>query len=126
MGGTLFQDITAEIGAASQKHMDAETKNSGSHEIAVEKGSLLHSVVKTESLFVNSVHHQSVAGVGGGLAASGRAADGVIEAIESQNEFILGVQWHPELLAAADPRQDAIFAAFAEECARVRAGQSAA
>ena len=36
--------------------------------------------------------------VGAGLVVSGVADDGVIEAIESGDEPVLGVQWHPELL----------------------------
>jgi putative glutamine amidotransferase len=62
-------------------------------------------------LQVNSAHHQAAASVGDGVVISGRAPDGVIEAIEApKKRFCLGVQWHPEYsISVAD---DAIFQAF--------------
>ena len=50
-----------------------------------------------ETYNVNSFHHQAVKECGPHLQISARAADGVIEAVES-NEYksIIGVQWHPE------------------------------
>ena len=42
-------------------------------------------------------HHQAVESVGSGLVVSGRADDGVTEAIElADGRWGLGVQWHPE------------------------------
>jgi putative glutamine amidotransferase len=47
---------------------------------------------------VNSHHHQGVADPGG-LLVSGYADDGLIEAVEDPaRRFVVGVQWHPELL----------------------------
>ena len=43
---------------------------------------------------------------------SATAPDGIIEAIESEDGRIMGIQWHPELLAAAHPEHAALFAAF--------------
>lgn len=54
-------------------------------------------------------HHQAVDRIGEGLIVSGRARDGVIEAIELPDQWALGVQWHPE---AGDRRE--LFHAFAE------------
>ena len=55
-------------------------------------------------MFVNSIHHQAVAAPGRRFRVSARAADGVIEAIES-NEYkpVIGVQWHPEWLPEGAP-----------------------
>lgn len=126
MGGTLVQDIAVELGSGTLKHNDAEHKMGGTHDIEISGDSLLCSLVKAERLFVNSVHHQSAARVAPGLTVSATSADGVIEAVESATDFILGVQWHPELLAAADPQEDSLFAAFTEECERVRSAVDAA
>lgn len=42
-------------------------------------------------------HHQSVATLGEGLSVAARAEDGIIEAVEAQtDQFVVGVQWHPE------------------------------
>jgi len=50
-------------------------------------------------LHVNSMHHQSVKAVAPSLCVTGRAPDGVVEALEyPELPFFLGVQWHPERL----------------------------
>ena len=59
---------------------------------------------------MNSTHHQAVRAPGGGVLVSARAPDGVIEAIEVPDQpFALGVQWHPEAVAAHEPRHAAIY-----------------
>jgi putative glutamine amidotransferase len=68
------------------------------HDIDVSPGSLLAEAVGVRTMRVNSMHHQAVRDPGRGLRASGRSPDGVVEAIESDGPFLLGVQWHPELL----------------------------
>jgi putative glutamine amidotransferase len=69
--------------------------------------------VAGDTVFENSMHHQAVKTVGHGLRAAARADDilpdgsRLIEAIEAdpngplQNQFALGVQWHPEFGASA-------------------------
>jgi putative glutamine amidotransferase len=70
-----------------------------------------------DRLFVNSFHHQAVAQVPPGFRIAARSSDGVIEAIESQGEnFVLGVQWHPECMWRSDPLALRIFQAFVEAC----------
>jgi putative glutamine amidotransferase len=67
----------------------------------------------------NSRHHQSVKDVAPGFVVTARAPDGVIEGIEHKEApFIVGVQWHPESLAAADPQQLALFEALVEASRR--------
>jgi putative glutamine amidotransferase len=42
-----------------------------------------------------------------------RAADGVVEAIEMDTHpWLVAVQWHPEITAAHDPQQQALFDAL--------------
>ena len=51
---------------------------------------------------------------------TGRADDGVIEAVElPRRRWVVGVQWHPEDTAAEDPAQQGLFDAFAAACAGV-------
>jgi len=47
--------------------------------------------------------------------------DGLVEAIERPEGCVVTVQWHTEETAAADPAQQALFDAFAEQ-ARRRSG----
>ena len=70
-------------------------------------------------------HHQAAGAVGDGVVVSGRAPDGVIEAIEVPGRrFCIGVQWHPEYrISAAD---DALFRRWSRRAAddrRVRRGR---
>ncbi len=57
-------------------------------------------------------HHQAIAQLGDGLQVVGRAADGIIEALELDGAFLLAVQWHPEDTAADDRAQQRLFDAL--------------
>ncbi|HEV8420115.1 MAG TPA: gamma-glutamyl-gamma-aminobutyrate hydrolase family protein [Actinomycetota bacterium] len=48
--------------------------------------------------------------------------DGLVEAIERPEGWIVGVQWHPEETASTDPAQQALFEAFAEAARQSTAG----
>ena len=56
-----------------------------------------------------SSHHQAWDGLADGLVRSATADDQIIEAFESTDGSILGLQWHPEVDAADDPIQQAPF-----------------
>ncbi len=121
LGGSLYQDIEAQCAGAGA-HQQSEKKYSGGHRITVQNGTQLHAIVRQRSLEVNTTHHQAVKKLGRGLVVSAFADDGVIEAIEStRHRFVLGVQWHPEVLARRKAQQS-IFAAFVKCCARCRRG----
>ena len=69
--------------------------------------------------WVNSLHHQSIKDVAPGLTVAARAPDGIVEAVEVEGHpFAIGVQWHPEELAATsmDVRAQRIFDALVEAC----------
>ena len=66
------------------------------HPLRTVPGSLIHRVLGHEE-WVNSHHHQGVVSTGS-LRATAFSDDGLIEAVEDPGaEFVLGVQWHPEL-----------------------------
>jgi putative glutamine amidotransferase len=122
LGGTLYQDIAAQRSDAL-KHDYFPTagfsRDHLAHPVTVVSGSRLHALVGTAPLKVNSMHHQAVKDLGPGLVSTAVAPDGVIEAIEaSANQFMLGVQWHPESLTDRDPRMQRLMAGFVEAAGR--------
>jgi gamma-glutamyl-gamma-aminobutyrate hydrolase PuuD len=67
---------------------------------------------------VNSLHHQGLQHIGAGLAVTGHAQDGMVEAVELPGHpFAIAVQWHPEWLQD-DPAMRALFRAFVQAAAR--------
>jgi putative glutamine amidotransferase len=82
--------------------------------VTVMPGSLAARAVGEERHLAHCHHHQAVGALGDGLVISGRAEDGVIEAIElAAGGWGLGVQWHPE----ADDRSR-LFAALVRAAQR--------
>ncbi|MBO5186933.1 MAG: gamma-glutamyl-gamma-aminobutyrate hydrolase family protein [Prevotella sp.] len=102
LGGRVAQDIDAETGtggAARVKHSQDARRSEPTHTVKIERDSILHSLYGTESIAVNSFHHQAVADPGKRFKVTATAADGVTEAVESREfKSIMGVQWHPECL----------------------------
>jgi len=111
-GGTLIQHIPDEPKAA--RH-DGTTRRPVTHVVVIEADSLLARIVGPEPLRTNSRHHQAVRRPGRGMRVVARSADGLIEAIEGEDQgrFVLGVQWHAEDLTH-EPRHLALFKALCE------------
>ncbi|WP_455672992.1 gamma-glutamyl-gamma-aminobutyrate hydrolase family protein, partial [Phocaeicola sp.] len=96
-GGSLYQDIHVQMEGTHIKHDQDLERSYASHTVQIETGSLLHRLFGTEVLAVNSFHHQAVKEAAPGFRVCARAADGVVEAMEStEHKAMLGVQWHPE------------------------------
>lgn len=94
-GGTLVQHLPDE---GKVGHRVSEPKDFLAHPVRLEPGSRLLRHLPGE-IAVNSRHHQAVAKVGDGLRVIAVAPDGVVEALEAEDEpFVLGIQWHPENL----------------------------
>jgi len=65
---------------------------------------------------VNTRHHQALRELGAGLAVSGCAPDGIVEAVEMPGRrFVVGVQWHPENLLGAQASMGRLFRALITE-----------
>ena len=104
LGGKLYQDIYREA-LATLKHSQDTERHVCSHTVRIASGSLLHRILGTEMLPVNSFHHQAVKEAAPGFAATAYSADGIIEAMEStQHKSMLGVQWHPECMILGGDR----------------------
>jgi len=115
-GGTLHQDIASCTGSTLQ-HQTVTTEPRPSHSIELVPGTRLYDVLGQTHLRVNSTHHQAINALGDGLEATAHAPDGIIEALERPGDpFLLGVQFHPESLAAREPVFQRLFDAFVEAC----------
>lgn len=100
LGGRVEQDIA---GKATVKHSQDADRSEPTHTVSIAEGSTLHSIYGTDRLAVNSFHHQAVAEAGKRFRVTATAADGTVEAIESNElKSIVGVQWHPECMADGD------------------------
>ena len=112
-GGTLRQDLGSDPAAWVQHGMRVVAGPTWQHTIAIEADTRLHRMVGEAEVHVNSYHHQAVGELAPGLRVAARAKDGTIEAVEAPGErFVLGVQWHPEVMSLGEPVSEAIFAAF--------------
>jgi len=105
-GGTLIQDIATH------------DENALEHEQPTDPATTWHPVqldsekwqrwFGANEIQVNSTHHQAVDTLGD-CVVTGRAPDGIVEAIElPELAFCVGVQWHPELV------DDTLFKAFGQ------------
>ena len=125
LGGTLVQDIPSQRSDVAEHELDGQ-RATRVHGVSVEPSSRLARILGSESLDVNSIHHQAVDRLGDAMRVSARADDGVIEGVESDDPdwWMVGVQSHPEeLTATPEPWDRRLFDAFADAC---RAGVSSA
>jgi putative glutamine amidotransferase len=116
-GGTLHRHIPEDIPGALEhrrKHGAPETW----HEVELVAGSLLHSLLGSDSIRCNSSHHQAVARLAAPFQAIAHSSDGVIEAFtlrEQGERFLLALQWHPERIWQ-QPYQLKLFQALVAAC----------
>ncbi|MEZ0169166.1 gamma-glutamyl-gamma-aminobutyrate hydrolase family protein [Microvirga sp. TS319] len=114
LGGTLYTDIY-EVYVQAPKMRTVLPKK----RVAIEADSRLDRILRCNPCLVNALHHQSVDKLGEGLRIAARDESGIVQAIESDEApFLIGVQWHPELLVWKKPQQR-LFAALAQAAGRV-------
>jgi putative glutamine amidotransferase len=118
-GGTLAQHLPDRPGLL--EHGVPLDGTETLHAVTPEPASYLAAVTKSGDLTCPSHHHQGVERVGDRLRVTGRSPDGLVEAIEldvgpaddpTTEPWIVGVQWHPEETAEADPAQQSLFDAL--------------
>ncbi|GAA4591823.1 putative glutamine amidotransferase [Actinoplanes octamycinicus] len=92
-GGTLHQHLPDVLGHDRHRPAPAEY---GRHDVVLTAGSRIAGLMGGD-VTINCFHHQGVADPGS-LTVTGRAEDGLPEAVEDPDRhFVLGVQWHPEV-----------------------------
>lgn len=116
--GSLIQDLKTPVNHRPGREV-AEA-----HPVRIVHGSRLARLLPRSDPAepqVNSSHHQAIRSVGDHLLVTALSPeDGVIEAVEldSPDQFVLAVQWHPERTYRQSEFSRAIFAAFVEEAER--------
>lgn len=116
-GGTIYQDIAAEMPQPTLCHSQSGAGWYASHTIDILSDSHLLQIFGSPTVHVNSFHHQAVREVGEDFIVTARARDNVIETIESPpHRFALGVQWHPEMMWERHPEALNLFTAFLKAC----------
>lgn len=113
-GGTLYQDLSLQENTYI-KHNQGKLPSQGTHTVNIDRDSILCSILG-DTAIVNSFHHLGIHEVGKNFKAVAHSKDGVIEAIERQNPFALGVQWHPEMMSINNKNMLNIFKYFIEQC----------
>ncbi|HEY8488067.1 MAG TPA: gamma-glutamyl-gamma-aminobutyrate hydrolase family protein, partial [Thermaerobacter sp.] len=120
LGGTLTRRVHPP-----GSHLHREAGGPRGHGLWVEPGSRLAACLGGRTrVRVNSYHVAAVRQPGRGLRVSGRAQDGVVEAVEGEGDaFVLGVQFHPELLWREEPALAGLFTGLVEAARAYRQGR---
>jgi gamma-glutamyl-gamma-aminobutyrate hydrolase PuuD len=117
LGGTLDQHLSDD--AARLDHDRDRPRAEPVHDVRIKPHSLLADALQRDEAPVNSHHHQGLQNVGRGLEEIAWSGDGVLEAVQlPAQRWVLGVQWHPEAMAAVDAGQKRIFDTFVAACGR--------
>lgn len=116
LGGSLIQDIPSQAPSelTHAGHWHGAARDQVLHTVRCDADSRAALLLGAE-VGVNSFHHQSINRVGDAYVVTGRSTDGIVEAIEIPSQrFCLGVQWHPEEMAAGREDMLSLFRALVQ------------
>ena len=115
LGGTLIQhigDIPGVVQHSPGKFPAGQ--DYALHDVEITPRTKLSKAVGATKVNVASFHHQGIDVVGKGLKVVARSSDGLVEGLEhtGRDQWLIGVQWHPEDTAATDPHQQNLYDAL--------------
>lgn len=114
-GGTLYQDISYSTDAPIL-HKQKSHLSEKCHPIYIKENSIVNEIFGNNYI-VNSAHHQAVQKLAPNFKNTAVSPDGIIEAIEMIDKpFVVGIQWHPEMMAAHDNTTLKLFEKFIDSC----------
>jgi len=123
LGGTLIQNLGDN--PRNLNHDEDLPRADPVHGIRIKADSRLAGIFGAPSAEVNSHHHQGLDRVAGPLGEVAWADDGVLEAVESdEHSWVIGVQWHPEMMAASDAGEMRLFKSFVQATRTYERGES--
>lgn len=114
-GGNIYQDIGAQHDTSLRHSNPHSSKADIIHKVEVLEGTKLSSICGSGPRGVNSFHHQAVKDLAASFNAAAYSEDGLLEAYEQKGDrFLVGVQWHPEMLFEKFPEELKLFGSFIE------------
>jgi len=84
------------------------------NEIEILPTTKLRTILQSGSIRANALHHQAIASLGSGLRVNAYDRNRIIQGIEHEERFLIGVQWHPEYLPYSRTHRR-LFRAFVDE-----------
>lgn len=115
LGGTLHQDISYATDSPLL-HKQKSHLSEKCHPIYIKRNSIIYEIFG-DNYIVNSGHHQSIKEMPQDLKITSISPDGIIESIEMINkQFVIGVQWHPEMMTSYDEKALNLFKKFIYYC----------
>jgi putative glutamine amidotransferase len=113
LGGTLIVDVPERsVVHRDVARREADIGRETRHRVRIEPGSRLAAILGCDSCVVVTRHHQAIDRVADGLRVVAWADDGVPEAVEASDGWLVGVQWHPEADVATSEASQKLFAGF--------------
>lgn len=129
LGGSLHPEIRDLPGRDNHRMPPdgtLEEKFALRHAVTFSQDGPFHRLLGAREVMTNTLHGQGIKDPGQRIVIDGHAPDGTPEAIyvAGATGFGLGVQWHPEWQADADPVSRPLFAALGEAAKAWRRGES--
>lgn len=128
LGGSLqnnVQDKPGHLPHRDNHDPDPQIRYAQRHRVQPLPNGRLAALLGDAPFEVNSLHQQAVDRLADCLRPEAKAKDGIVEAVslkspaaskseksEKSEQFFLGVQWHPEYRADANPQSQKLFAAL--------------
>jgi putative glutamine amidotransferase len=116
-GGTLHHDIDEKLWRTNRRTVMPRLR------IELMPGTQLARLIEHPRVFVNAIHHQAIDRLASNLMAAAHDEEHIIQGIEDRERpFLIGVQWHPELLVYHSHQRNLFRALVSATRLRMRQG----
>lgn len=116
LGGSLYQDLDKEY-KLTEVHRQPSPYDKPSHEVTVLEDTPLYSIIENEKMAVNSCHHQAIKELSSKLSPMAYSPEKLVEAFYMpKHRYVVGYQWHPEMIYKKSIENQKIFKDFIKVC----------